>query len=233
MSNEKLNNQEYPAVNREYKDRLFRFVFQRREDLLSLYNAVNGTDYRDPEALEINTRDNAVKKEPCLECITTMLNINYGHNQELMEKCRRLKEYAIFVETVRRNLTLEIPFRAATMQAVDECIEEGVLADILVSQKAEVVQMILETFDQEKHDEAMKKEGYEAGRADGQREGRREGKKEGKKEGQKLERENGIRRLILSLMEAGVPEENISLSLQKQYELSPEEAERYLGDYQE
>ena len=93
--------------------------------------------------------------------------------------------------------------------------------------------MILETFDQEKHDEAMKKEGYEAGRADGQREGRREGKKEGKKEGQKLERENGIRRLILSLMEAGVPEENISLSLQKQYELSPEEAERYLGDYQE
>ena len=89
--------------------------------------------------------------------------------------------------------------------------------------------MILETFDQEKHDEAMKKEGYEAGRADGQREGRREGKKEG----QKLERENGIRRLILSLMEAGIPEESIRRALQKQYELSSEEAERYLGDYQE
>ena len=47
--------------------------------------------------------------------------------------------------------------------------------------------MILETFDQEKHDEAMKKDWYEAGREDGQKEGR------------KLERENGIRRLITSL----------------------------------
>ena len=77
--------------------------------------------------------------------------------------------------------------------------------------------MILETFDQEKHDKAMKKDWYEAGR----------------EEGQKLERENGIRRLILSLMEAGVPKENIRLSLQQQYELSPEEAEKYLGEYQE
>ena len=30
-------------VNREYKDRLFCKVFERKEDLLELYNAVNGT----------------------------------------------------------------------------------------------------------------------------------------------------------------------------------------------
>ena len=178
MNNRKLNNQEYPAANREYKDRLFRFVFQK------------------------------------------MLNINYGHNQALMEKCRRLKEYAYFVDTVRRNFMVEMPLRAAVMRAIDECIEKGVLEDILIPQKAEVVQMILETFDQEKHDEAMKKEGYEAGISDGRR------------EGQAIERENGIRRLISSLMEAGVPEENISLVLQKQYELSPEETElRELTDH--
>ena len=35
--------------------------------------------------------------EPCLECQVVMLNINYGHNQELMEKCRRLREYSQFV----------------------------------------------------------------------------------------------------------------------------------------
>ena len=31
-------------VQREHKDRLFRLIFQDEEDLLELYNAVNGTD---------------------------------------------------------------------------------------------------------------------------------------------------------------------------------------------
>ena len=55
-----LNNQDYPAANRKYKDGLFRLVFQKKEDLLSLYNAVNGSDYSDPDKLEINTLDNAL-----------------------------------------------------------------------------------------------------------------------------------------------------------------------------
>ena len=32
-------------ANRKYKDRLFRFIFQSKEDLLSLYNAVNHSNY--------------------------------------------------------------------------------------------------------------------------------------------------------------------------------------------
>ena len=59
--NQKSNNgQEYPTVNRQYKDRLFRMVFSRKEDLLSLYNAVNGTDYSDPDELEVTTLENAL-----------------------------------------------------------------------------------------------------------------------------------------------------------------------------
>lgn len=47
-------------VNRNHKDRLFRFVFKEKSALLSLYNAVNDRDYTDPEALEIYTMDNFV-----------------------------------------------------------------------------------------------------------------------------------------------------------------------------
>lgn len=47
-------------VNRNYKDRLFRFLFQEKEDLLSLYNAVNHSSYKDPELLEITTLDNVL-----------------------------------------------------------------------------------------------------------------------------------------------------------------------------
>ena len=47
-------------ANRAYKDRLFIKIFERREDLLSLYNAVKGSDYQNPDELEITTLDNAI-----------------------------------------------------------------------------------------------------------------------------------------------------------------------------
>ncbi len=44
--------------NRQYKDRLFRFIFQDKQDLLSLYNTVNGSAYDNPDDLEFRTLDN-------------------------------------------------------------------------------------------------------------------------------------------------------------------------------
>ncbi|MGN0313570.1 MAG: hypothetical protein ACI4EG_02125 [Fusicatenibacter sp.] len=35
----------YLTVNRRYKDRLFRMVFQKKEDLPDLYNAINYKEY--------------------------------------------------------------------------------------------------------------------------------------------------------------------------------------------
>ena len=45
---------------RNYKDSVFRMLFSEPEALLGLYNALNGTDYTDPEELEINTLENAI-----------------------------------------------------------------------------------------------------------------------------------------------------------------------------
>ena len=47
-------------VNRNYKDTVFRMLFQDREKLLSLYNAVNGTAYEDVDGLMITTLQDAV-----------------------------------------------------------------------------------------------------------------------------------------------------------------------------
>ncbi len=46
--------------NRMFKARIFEMIFSQREECLKLYNAVNGTDYQDPELLEINTLENAI-----------------------------------------------------------------------------------------------------------------------------------------------------------------------------
>ena len=46
------------SFNRQYQDRLFKAIFGREEHknwLLSLYNALNGSSYTDPSAIEINT----------------------------------------------------------------------------------------------------------------------------------------------------------------------------------
>ena len=49
-----------PATNRNYKDTVFRMLFSDRKNLLSLYNAVNQSNYNNPDDLEIVTLENAI-----------------------------------------------------------------------------------------------------------------------------------------------------------------------------
>ena len=48
------------TVNRTYKDTVFRKLFSDRKNLLSLYNAINGTAYTDETELEIVTLESAI-----------------------------------------------------------------------------------------------------------------------------------------------------------------------------
>ena len=152
-----------------------------------------------------------------------MLNINYGHNQELMKKCRRLKEYSLFIDTVRRNLAFGLPLERAVFQSVDECIQQDILKDILTAQKAEVIQVVLETFDQEKYEKAMKQEGYEDGYNDGRTDGYSAG------------REDGLRQLISTLMDIrekyGMSESEIITEISQKYNLNEDEAVQKINQF--
>ena len=48
------------AVNREHKDTVFRMIYKEKKELLTLYNALNGTDYQNPEELAVTTLENAI-----------------------------------------------------------------------------------------------------------------------------------------------------------------------------
>ena len=48
------------VAKREYKDTVFRMLFSEKKELLSLYNALSGTSYDDPEELKITTLKNAI-----------------------------------------------------------------------------------------------------------------------------------------------------------------------------
>ena len=76
------------------------------------------------------TENNGEKKRGCLECEVRMLNINYGHNKELMEKSQRLKEYAIFVDKLRKYAK-EFPNRLelAITKAIDDSPKGNIFYD--------------------------------------------------------------------------------------------------------
>lgn len=48
------------TVNREHKDTVFRMIYKEKKELLTLYNALNGTDYQNPEELTVTMLENAI-----------------------------------------------------------------------------------------------------------------------------------------------------------------------------
>ena len=72
-----------------------------------------------------------------------------GMNPELLAKCKALEGYVTFVDKVR-NYNKNMPLRNAVDQAVDECVESGVLEEFLNKHRKEVRNMVLTEFDEEK-----------------------------------------------------------------------------------
>ena len=76
--------------------------------------------------------------EADLDCCAVLLNINAGYNRKIMKKCRKLEEYSIFVERIRRYQNEGNDIGEAVDHAVDDGIREGVLEELLRSQREEV-----------------------------------------------------------------------------------------------
>ena len=248
-------------AKRQYKDTVFRMLFDDKKHLLSLYNAVNQKNYTDADALQVITLKNAIymemkndlafiidmnlylyehqstynpnmplrdlfyisneyqrlveqkslyssaiqkipapkfvvfyngnkqiedvselKLSSAYECLTndpdlelrvTVLNVNEGHNRELMEHCQVLEEYAQYVARVRQYTSLqELSLEEAVEQAVDECINEGILAEFLTRNRAEVVSVSIFEYDKEKEEKKLRKAEFESGVETGLQRGR-------------------------------------------------------------
>ena len=113
-----------------------------------------------PERTVLRMSDAFQKKcdrSPALECTAVVLNINYGQNRELMERCRPLMEYTRFVHCVREHIASGFTPEAAVGQATDQCMKEGILTDILRQHRKEVVKLFLTEYDPKLHEYWEKK----------------------------------------------------------------------------
>ena len=289
-----MNNVSLP-VNRIYKDRLYKMIFNDKSELLKLYNAINGTHYDDPAMLTITTLDNAIymtmendlsfiidmrlalyeqqstvnpnlplrflmyitdiysaytkdmniygsKKvqiplpsfvifyngvksqpdrtefllselfhpttdQPALELKAVMLNINKGHNQELMNACHTLRDYSEYVARIR-TYSAEMPPTDAVEKAITECIHENILRDFLLKNRAEAKAMSIYEYDEEKTLRMFREEGYE----DGERNGK-------------------IQATIEMCLEFNLSSDAIVQKLMTKFQFSENQAQEYLDNY--
>ena len=147
------------------------------------YNGVED----EPEERELRLSDSFVNsyacdKKPCLEVIVQLLNINYGCNRELMQKCQKLMEYSKFISLVRETsdsliteyrkgmkaISKKEVFAEAVSLAINEAIRNNILKDILSNNMAEVTDMLLTEFDEKAYIEGVKQQSYEAGEQKGE-----------------------------------------------------------------
>lgn len=92
----------------------------------------------------------------------------FKDKRELLEKCRRLEEYSEFVSRIYDALSKGMSLKRAIETAMDSCIEEGILKDVLIRQKTEVMHMLLTEFDEKKYKRSVYQDGYEDGVREGE-----------------------------------------------------------------
>ncbi len=277
---------EESSVNIRYKDRLFNFIFGREENrewTLSLYNAVNGSNYTDASAIRFNTLgdvlylgmrndtsfivsgmlnvyehqstynrnmplrlleyvsdiysgyitlhklnkygsklimlpvpklvvfyngkedaedevilrlsdsfDEALRNEADVEVRVRMLNINFGHNRQIMEACKPLQEYAWFIEKIRGNQEPHGIDTAVDM-AINDMPDGFFIKEFLLMHRAEVKGMLDREYNEAEVMELFKEEGREEERANTMKEKLRADSAEQRADrAEKLLREHGI-----------------------------------------
>ena len=142
----------------------------------------NGTDTVDDRVeLRLSEAYEHLAGEPDLELKVLMLNVNEGHNKDLMEQCQTLKEYAIYVARVRKYASAQ-NLNDAVERAITECIKEGILVDFLRKNRSEVKMVSILEYDKEWEEKKLRKAEYEAGKSDGIEIGKSEGIKIGREE---------------------------------------------------
>ena len=184
----------------------------------------NGTDGQ-PERQILRLSDAFEKEtsEPELELKVLMLNINFGHNKELMEKCRTLREYSQYVDRVRKYAK-RMRIEEAVERAVTECTREGILADFLSSQRAEVIAVSIFEYNEEEEMRKIRASEYKNGKEDGIAQGIKQGIEQG------IER--GIEQgMVETCKELGVSFEQTVARLKLRLGISEQEAQEKVRHY--
>ena len=148
-----------------------------------IYTFYNGKEKWEKEKiLKLSDAFMVQDEEPDVELKVKVININLGEKHEILERCHVLKEYSIFIDTIRKYQDADVD--ESYRKAIEECIEKDILADYLRKKGSEVVNMLMSEYNYEQDIEVQREEAYEEGKKSGLVEGRLEGERLGREEGE-------------------------------------------------
>lgn len=123
----------------------------------------NGTDKMPEQSvLRLSDAYESKSEELDLELRIRFININPGYNEEMVEKSPTLYQYVKFVDIVRKYQQ-EMSFPEAVEKAIDECIKNGILAEFLRKNRAEVLRVSIFEYDEEEHMRQEREESRQEG----------------------------------------------------------------------
>ena len=167
----------------EYVSRLYETLFESKEKysrkLLKIpvpefYVFYNGEEpYPSDKTLKLSEAFIERGTETNLELTVKVININRQTRHPVLENCRTMQEYSIFVETVRK--WKEIDSQNGFEKAVEECIENNILREYLKRKTKEVLNMLLAEYDYETDIAVQRAEEHEIAFAEGIEQGIEQG----------------------------------------------------------
>ncbi len=132
------------------------------------YTFYNGQkDYPMEKVLSLSDAYIIPAGENSIELKVNVININSEKMHEILGKCKVLRDYSLFIYTVRKYSNEN----DAIKKAINECIEKDVLADYLRRKGSEVRNMLIAEYSYERDIQVKQEEAKQEGRKEGREEG--------------------------------------------------------------
>lgn len=119
----------------------------------------------DSKVLKLSDLYETEETDHKLELEVLMLNINAGHNPELMAASHTLWEYAEYTARVRKYAG-EMSVSEAVDRTIAECIQENILKEFLEKYQAEAKNVSIYEYDEERHIRQEREAAWEEGKED-------------------------------------------------------------------
>ncbi|UTC67681.1 MULTISPECIES: Rpn family recombination-promoting nuclease/putative transposase [unclassified Treponema] len=175
----------------EYISRLYETFFESKEKysrkLLNIptpefYVFYNGEEpFPSDKTLKLSEAFIESTEKPNLELTVKVININRNNRHPILENCKTMQEYTVFVETVRRWKKTDS--QNGFQKAIEECIQNNILRDYLKRKTKEVINMLLAEYDYETDIAVQRAEEREIAFAEGIEQGIERGIEQGIEQG--------------------------------------------------
>ena len=155
-----------------------------------------------------------------LELTVRLFNINYSENNQLLKKCRALRDYSLFIARIQQNSADGMTLTQAINEAIGYCIQHDIMKSFLAEKSREVYDMISFKWDAEVAKEVWKEEAMEKGMKQGLEKGMEKGIEKGMEKGMEKATEKTAIEMLRDKMDWKLIAKYTSLSLQRIAELS-------------